>query len=113
VSRASGYVRFPDGEIKAFIYDGTVDVVYPALFKTSIEAWGAYRSVKDGNEAWAAVFEPEAVRVEEEVEVYSDYGSGFWWKATATRNRILTKLDWDDFYEDLHDGAPSWLTERH
>jgi len=110
MSRAGGYVRFPEGTIKAFIYDGTTDTVWPALFDTSREAWDAYSSTKgDHFERWSQIFEPTPIGNEEDVEVYSDYGGGFWWHATATRNAITSRFFWDDFYEDCHDGAPEWL----
>lgn len=114
MSRACGYVRFPDGAVKAFIYNGTTDTVWPALFDTSDEAWEAYRQTKlPGEVDWEWVFFPEPVGVEEPVEIYSDYGHGFWWHAAATRNRIMTCLDWDEFIGDRHKGAPDWVKEMN
>jgi hypothetical protein len=95
------------------MYCGTTDVAWPALFDTLDAAWDAYRDTKlPGEVDWEWVFHPEPIGPAEPVEVYSDYGNGFWWPATATRNRLLTRLNWDEFEEHRHRGAPDWVAHR-
>lgn len=38
MARYTGAVRFPDGEIKYFVYNGTVDMARPTLFSDVDEA---------------------------------------------------------------------------
>lgn len=98
MSRASASVHFPDGTIRHCLYHGTVDCLWPRLFDTSREAWDAY-GTDGGERPRAAAGEP--------VEIYSDYGDGFWWRGTATRDYVTSELDVTEI-EELFDGTPDW-----
>lgn len=110
-------VRFPDGTVKACIYNGTSDILVPRLYDTTGEAWEAR---KNGADAW-----PDPEGEPEPVIVYSDYGGGFWWEAKATRNTVLPdfcdpfgvcedqsgRLPHGRKRAEVHDEVPAWVTE--
>lgn len=105
MSSASGAVRFPDGTVKFTVYHGTSDVMFATLYDTLAEAWDSK------SDRFA---EPNGPL--EDVEIYSDYGYGFWWHGQAARNAIDPRfLSWwsDDGKNDLDrfDGTPDWFSE--
>lgn len=109
MSRASAYVKFPDGTVRAGIYNGTVDWMFPWLWDTSDEAWDHYtRTYADrGPEerSWSEPPEGEVV----DVVIYSDYGRGSYWPGRAAKNVIVDGLNpWDEDIDE-EDGQPEWL----
>lgn len=97
MSRGTLFVKFPDGEIRYGIYNGTVDIARPPLFDSIHEAWA------NRFEDW-----PEYVKGSGEVvKVASNYGGGFWWRATATRKHLTSGHDIMEV-EDYENGLPSW-----
>lgn len=108
MSRGSLAVRFPDGTVRYGIYNGTVDVAWPPLFDAPNEAWDAWRQWYGLAGTWdGAVYEYEE-GAGEPVDVATNYGGGWSWKATATRNHLTSKHDWDDFIDARVDGEPDW-----
>ena len=105
MSRASMWVRFPNGEVRHGIYDGTTDLAYPPVYDTSEEAWAAYKSGEIYRRMDADASQPGEG---ESVVVACNYGYGFWWKATATRDFVTSMLDCDERgdAEAEHDGLP-------
>jgi hypothetical protein len=101
VSMAGGCVRFPDGHLRYFLYHVTTAIVWPVLFDTIDEAWADTGSHEPD---WAEDTEPV------DVEIYLDYGGGFWWKGRATELAIESPL-WDvDQYTTVHQGIqPEWV----
>lgn len=97
MSRATLYVRFPDGSLRYGLYDGTSDFAWAQLYATPSEAWDAYGSepydFDDGDG--------------EPVDVATDYGAGFSWRGTATRDFLTSGYEpyENDSYES---GEPSW-----
>jgi hypothetical protein len=108
VSRATLAVRFPDGTIKFGLYNGTGDTVVPALVDSIDEAWGWVYDAFKANDA-AAYPEPEGPV--EDVEVYSAYGRGYWWRGRAAWNAVVSPTDWDGINEVEIAGRPSWYAE--
>lgn len=106
MSRATLAVRFPDGEIRYGIYDGTRDLAYPLLVDTSSEAWALpYRD--KGPEI------PVEVR-SEAVVIFCPLAGGFYWDGRATRTRIVegrAPYASDEWAELLVNGKPSWWLE--
>jgi hypothetical protein len=94
VSRATLYVRFPDGTLRYGLYNGTDDEMWAPLYDTPQAAWGGY--------SWS----PSADTGEgEPVEIATDYGGGGSWTGTATRNEVTSPADGEDNYER---GLPGW-----
>lgn len=117
MSRASAYVRTPEGEHVAHgIYCGTSDVLQPILTETNDQAWDWYYQRwqrPDGRNPWDVLRD-----CEHELEVgyaYSDYGGGFYWPVRFCRECMVIHgpLDWDSMYDELvvPEGA-SWYWPR-
>lgn len=108
MSRATLYVRFPDGEIRYGIYNGTIDAAgFFALVGTVDEAWDA--KADDNFERY-----PEPVGPVEPVEIATDYGGGFHWIGAAARNTLVNGND--PYFADeagaTIDGLPLWAESR-
>ena len=111
MSRASAAVRFPDGRIRYGLYCGTSDVMYSGLYDDPHAPWDDYYP-KDGSPRHYERLHPDAQEgeIEFDVVIYIDYGNGFYWKGTATQDRILTGLcPYDEDIEETN-GSPDWLT---
>ena len=102
MSRSGAEVRFADGTIRYGIYDGTSDVLNPALFDSQAEAWDAAR--RDG-EMWP---DPPDVEYLEPAEVWVSYGGGTYWPVLSSKERIHGPLEWTEA-ESYHHGKPDWV----
>lgn len=69
MSHANGQVRFPDGLVLHFEYNGTVDVCISNLRNTNVEVWEHWRQ-----QEW---LECKCGR-DEQVDIANDYGGGSW-----------------------------------
>lgn len=74
MSSAEGAVKFADGEIWWYEYNGTSDIVVSHIYKEMAENWR--------NHEWKTC---ECDEGEEVVEGYSSYGGGFYFKGLACR----------------------------
>lgn len=97
MSRATLYVRFPDGTLRYGIYNGTSDIARSELTDTPQHAWGGYQDDVDPGP-------------DEAVDIASDYGGGFAWKGTATRTQLtsghdMMEADADSYFNSLPDWA--------
>jgi len=106
MSHANGVVKFEDGTIRYFEYDGNSDVCCPKL-------WTSYAGVR---KHWREVNrhrECTCGRPPEPVEAFTDYGMGFEWRTTACRHcRVI--VGWGDPHElGALDGAPEWVVALH
>ena len=82
MSYADGEVRFKDGAIKHFKYNGNADICVRNLFDTYDEMLEKWEKIC-WNECTCKPTEKE------EVEIYSSYGCGFHWKGTACRKCMV------------------------
>lgn len=100
MSRANLYVRFADGTMRYGIYHGTCDSALPSLYTHPYIAWDRL-NIDNG---WLATWhEGEG----EPVQVATDYGLGFSWRATATANCLTSNHEPLDNYA-YSDGLPDW-----
>ena len=103
MSHASGLVRFEDGTIRHFEYDGTSDFCHPKLWRTFASMdkhWHEDHPLK----------ECTCGRAPEKVAAFTHYGGGMSWQTTACRHCGVI-VDCDNPYElgeDL-DGVPEWV----
>lgn len=127
MSRALALMRFNDtGTILMGIYNGTVDCVYPRMFPCEYfynkeeDCYDIFNKEYNCLNAYIVeVIEKEAT----DVEIYSDYGGGFFWDGKAVescgyilphyRNPFYTSYS---FYEDCDeidvcDGVPEWAED--
>jgi hypothetical protein len=76
VSHATGAVRFPDGKVMFYLYNGSSEVAISHLYDTMqgvVDSWG--------KSAWLVCSCPKM----EPVEIYSSYGGGFTYPGEACR----------------------------
>ena len=116
MSHAMGAVRFPDGLILYYEYDGTSDFVISCLHDSKAEVSAEWRK-----------HSPRVCTCPkmETVEIYADYGNGFSWVGLACRicravagcSRHPFEIEWgepDDFGlpretpRELYNGIPDW-----
>ena len=104
MSRALGQVRFADGAVFHYIYEGTGDTVVPKLYSSSKEAWAA----------WAGDIDEMYIRCEcagESVVIANDYGDGSFWAGRACREHLnISDGPWISPYDET-DGHPDWWQE--
>ena len=108
MSHSWGAVRFPDGALYYFDYNGSVDLCVPVLV-ASIE------DVHFRNMGWRNCACP--MPHHQPVEIYSDYGGGSYWPGTACRYCFtligpLTpsgEYEDDDFWRSKGFGQPAWI----
>lgn len=117
MSNALLKVRFNDGLILYGQYHGTSDTCHLNLFDSVEEASSYNRFTPEGYSALQKNNEGEAVP--EAVEIYSDYGSGWYWQGRACR---VTKQITDnlDGFNEGYDTVPrdriysdDWAREDH
>lgn len=100
MSHSSGLVRFSDGEIWHFEYNGTSDFCISHIYKTAQEVSDNWR-----NHEWVNC----SCGKSEQVEVYSFYGRGFMMDGTACRKCCSLNVDMDDCGMD--DALSVWVKE--
>lgn len=105
MSSAYGVVRFKsDGKLLFYLYDGTSDICVPTLCENMDDIW------KDNG--WLRC----KCEHDEPVEIFSDYGGGFYWEGKACRHCMcITKglEPWsnEDEIVDITHEQPKWLKE--
>lgn len=121
MSRAIGLVKFPNGNIYISCYDGTSDYMYsPLITKTNLTdnyngdlfGWNDYVIEDACSETEAALDAARKDNSEETVEIYSDYGGGFWWSGKASEKHMcITEENSFWYVTDYQDGCPNWAQE--
>lgn len=103
MSHASGAVRFKDGTVKFYEYDGTADVCISHLYD---HMQGVADNWREGE--WMECKCPEGM---EDVEIYSSYGDGFTFPGKACRKCLAVYggcHDEENYYEKQLGGEPQW-----
>lgn len=108
MSHANGLVRFPDGEVMHFEYDGTSDIVCRSLKRTYPELKRDWRTA--ANQADCNCGQPA-----EKVEMFTDYGRGFSWEGKACRRCMAVTDATMPFDTDVAvwDRVPEWAKAGH
>lgn len=121
MSASWALVRFNrTGNVYYACYEGTSDTVPPFIF-TAEECYDekldcycaiTYSREKFANESW--IF-PDNVDDLDEVEIYSDYGGGFYWKDHGSESLRRLKLainEWGELkLENEKYGVPNWVID--
>lgn len=119
MSASWGLVRFKKtGNIYYCCYDGTSDLLHPYICTPEEcydEKWDCYdaisycRNLTRQKGTWCF---PRNVADLDEVEIYSDYGNGFYWSGTGSESIKMI----DDFVDPwrtsgvhITDGKPEWV----
>lgn len=108
MSHTHGAVRFDDGLVLFFEYNGTSDICRPLLYKTTQEVSDNWRSIIP-EKTWV-----DGTNTEEPVEIFVDYGGGFCWNGKADRHMMLITQGWDAWDPKIGgptDGIPDWAKE--
>lgn len=131
MSHAKGQVKFC-GNIKHFEFNGTEGICYPKLYDTYDELLDNWRrpDISIGVNSTTCDKKPWFKNIfrinkgkntgchicnhnEEPVEIYTDYGGGFYWKGTACRKCNLLLKGIKPFELPIEDryinGTPDWV----
>jgi hypothetical protein len=105
MSHSTGAVRFKDGTIKFYEYNGTVDICLPFLYDTMEELKAHWR-----RSDWIQCNNAE--HRHERVEIASTYGNGFYWNGFACLdcNCLISPLDVN--YDTEKSGLPDWYPNK-
>ena len=111
MSHDVGAVKFNDGTIKYYEYNGTSDVVISHI----------YDSLKEVRENWRNhVWEECNCENEEEVRIYSNYGGGFTFDGLACRECKSLRSKREDvndygglgWFLNEKSGIPKWVIDN-
>lgn len=105
MSHASGAVRFKDGTVMFYEYNGTVGVCVSHLYDNMQQVVDNWRKGQ-----WMICACPGGM---EEVEIYSSYGAGFSWTGFACRKcRAVDGRTLDEsYFQTQTQGEPQWHKE--
>lgn len=118
MSRAIALVKFLNsGNIYATVYEGTSDILVPFLF-----TYDEYKNTSIYNEVDKIIYtlpwKMDDNTPLEPVEIYSDYGGGFYWQGMGSE--ALKKVggplepfgyDFDNDFVQSIDGQPDWVIQ--
>ena len=120
MSKAFALVKFKKtGNIYYGCYNGTPDILLPFLctpqecYDETLDCYCsvAYCTELSDHNSWEF---PDNVTDLDNIEIYSDYGGGFYWSGTGSEsvkmvNEFLNPFD--EVYEDIKDGQPEWVED--
>lgn len=103
MSHSSGRVKFKDGTIMHFEYDGTVDICMNPLFDTYEEMdknWRNY-SISRNDKCTCGN--------EETAEIATCYGGGFYWVGKACKYcKLILDPNVSFFFHKTYNNLPDW-----
>jgi len=107
MSHATGKVRFNDGTVMFYEYNGTCDVVCNCLYDSYKEMHSNWRD-QPSNECTCGN--------DEEVEIATNYADGYYWPGKACRKckaitRGLGSAVDEYIYDEETEGLPDWWAE--
>ena len=119
MSASWALIRFKKtGNVYMGCYEGTSDTMNPYICTAEEcwdEKWECYSSITECRKIAAErdwVF-PDNISDLDEVEVYSDYGGGFYWNAVGSETIKMIDNPLDEFNEldftAIKDGQPDWV----
>ena len=113
MSRAIALIRFKKtGNIYYGCYDGTSDIMY-ASFTEYQNDFSIFNWCSEHCYDYQKI-DKNLINDEDDIEVYSDYGDGFYWDGKGSEEfRIITKHFTPWYNDDSHyiDGKPDWVEE--
>lgn len=119
MSASWGLVKFKKtGNIYMCCYEGTTDYMRPFLctpeecYDEKIDCYCSISYCRDLSKGRSWVFPDDIVDLDE-VELYSDYGDGFYWLGTGSESLRMIKDGRDPWNEGIEetDGRPEWVEE--
>lgn len=118
MSRAFALVKFKKtGNIYYGCYNGTPDILLPFLctpqecYDETLECYCSiiYCTELSDRNSWEF---PDNVKDLDDIEIYSDYGGGFYWSGTGSESvkMVYEFLNpFDEVYPDIKNGQPEWV----
>lgn len=121
MSASFGLVRFKKtGNIYYGCYEGTSDLMLPFIctpeecYDEKIDCYCAITHCRNIEGRYATWLFPDDVADLDDIEIYSDYGGGFYWNGTGSESIKMIKdyLDpWEQCYKNMKHGQPKWVEE--
>lgn len=119
MSRSFALVKFKKtGNIYYGCYNGTPDILLPFLctpkecYNEEFDCYCAISYCMElscKTDSWRF---PDDVADLDDVEIYSDYGGGFYWSGKGSESIKMVDYDsrnpWETSYDDIVDGMPEW-----
>lgn len=121
MSATFGLVKFKKtGNIYYGCYEGTTDIMIPYLctpeecYNEKTDGYWAItycRKLSDQHKSWKF---PDDITDLDDIEIYSDYGGGFYWSGTGSESIKMINdylMPYEQCWEDMKDGEPEWVKE--
>lgn len=120
MSSSFGLVKFNrTGNIYYSCYNGTSDIMIPFLctpeecYDEETDCYWAItycRKLNEQHDSWKF---PNDVTDLDDIEIYSDYGGGFFWNGTGSESARMIKDGINPYcdFDNMIDGAPEWVEE--
>lgn len=116
MSAAFGLVKFlSTGNIYYCCYEGTSDVLNPHICtpeecKINDDLYNPISYIRNHSRNWGF---PDVKDIDD-VEIYSDYGGGFYWNGIGSESAKMIKsplMPFEQCYETMMDGKPDWVSK--
>lgn len=120
MSASFGLVKFKKtGNIYYGCYEGTTDIMIPYIC-TPEECYNEERDCYcaitycrklSSQQSWRF---PDDIADLDDIEIYSDYGGGFYWRGTGSESIKMIKNylnPFEEVWEDMKYGEPEWVKE--
>ena len=121
MSRSFALVKFKKtGNIYYGCYNGTSYIMMPFLctpqecYDKELDCYCAITYCTELSKQHNSWKLPDNITDLDEVEIYSDYGGGFYWSGHGSESAKMLDdyLDpWEAVYDDIKDGIPEWADE--
>lgn len=116
--KSIGLVKFTKtGNIYYACYNGTTDIMLPFICAPQEcydEKLGVYHPIQCCQQRKNIKF-PNDIGDLDEIEIYSDYGDGFYWNGSGSESIKMIKNYLNPFDElkdeEVKDGKPQWVIE--
>ena len=121
MSATFGLVKFKKtGNIYYACYEGTTDIMIPYLctpeecYDEKTDSYWAItycRELGDKHKTWKF---PDNIADLDDIEIYSDYGGGFYWSGTGSESIKMINdylMPYEQCWEDMKYGEPEWVKE--
>lgn len=121
MSRTYGLVRFnKTGNIYFGCYNGTSDVMIPYIctpeecYDEKVDCYLSISYCQDLSRQHGTWEFPDNVDDLDEIEIYSDYGGGFYWPGIGSESVKMIKdylNPYEECYDEMTDGQPDWVKQ--
>ena len=121
MSASFGLVKFKKtGNIYYGCYEGTSDFMIPFIctpeecYDKETDCYWAITYCRNLSTRYNTWKFPDNVADIDDVEIYSDYGGGFYWNGVGSESVKMIKAFVDPYegcYKDMKNGKPDWVKE--